>query len=159
VMIIAMLHPEITDMDELRKTGENYIRNELIRLEGVADVNLIGTEEKEVLIATDQYKLNAHNLTSDQIVQQIQNMNRNVSGGSIVEMGKKYVIKGAGLFKNISELENLVISYKQAQNTQNSQNPDAGINDKVPVFLSSSISVISGCNMAIIITGDALGSC
>jgi len=145
VMIIAMLHPEITDMDELRKTGENYIRNELIRLEGVADVNLIGTEEKEVLIATDQYKLNAHNLTSDQIVQQIQNMNRNVSGGSIVEMGKKYVIKGAGLFKNISELENLVISYKQAQNTQNSQNPDAGINDKVPVFLKD-IATISLIN-------------
>ncbi|MEN8122172.1 MAG: efflux RND transporter permease subunit [Bacteroidota bacterium] len=135
VMIIAMLHPEITDMDELRKTGENYIRNELIRLEGVADVSLIGTEEKEVLIETDQYKLKAHGLTSDQIVQQIQNMNRNVSGGSIVEMGKKYIIKGASLLGNISELENLVISYKQEQNTQNAGNTSANINDKVPVFL------------------------
>jgi len=145
VMIIAMLHPEITDMDELRKTGENYIRNELIRLEGVADVSLIGTEEKEVLIETDQYKLKAHGLTSDQIVQQIQNMNRNVSGGSIVEMGKKYIIKGASLLENISELKNLVISYKQEQNTQNPGNTTANINDKVPVFLKD-IATISLIN-------------
>ena len=93
VMIIGMLHPEITDMDELRKVGENYIRNELIRLEGIADVSLTGTEEKEVLIETNQYKLDAYGLTTSQIVQEIQNINRNVSGGTIVEMGKKYIIK------------------------------------------------------------------
>ncbi len=40
-------------MNELRKTGENYIRNELIRLEGVAEVALSGTEEKEIVIETD----------------------------------------------------------------------------------------------------------
>src|SRR6056297_151808 len=38
VLIIGLRHPEISDMDELRKVGENYIRNELIRLEGIADV-------------------------------------------------------------------------------------------------------------------------
>ena len=145
VMIIAMLHPKITDMDELRKTGENYIRNELIRLEGVADVRLIGTEEKEIIIETDQYKLKAHGLTSDQIVQQIQNMNRNISGGSIVDMGKKYIIKGAGLLENIGELENLVISFKQEQNTQNNGNNILNINDKVPVYLKdiAKISLIN----------------
>ena len=40
VMMLAMLHPNIQDMDELRKVGENYIRNELIRLEGIAEVDL-----------------------------------------------------------------------------------------------------------------------
>ena len=134
VMIIGMRHPEISDMDELRKVGENYIRNELIRLEGVADVTLTGTEEKEVQIETNQYKLDAFGLTAGQIVQQIQNMNRNVSGGSIVEMGKKYIIKGASLFENIRDLENLVVSYKQINSGQNIQ-PEASINNKVPIFL------------------------
>ncbi len=134
VMIIGMLHPEISDMDELRKVGENYIRNELIRLEGVADVNLTGIEEKEVLIETDQYKLDAYGLTVGQIVQQVENMNRNVSGGSIVEMGKKYIIKGASLLENVHDLENLVISYKQINPGQSTQTPNA-ISNKVPVFL------------------------
>ena len=134
VMIIGMLHPEISDMDELRKVGENYIRNELIRLEGIADVSLTGTEEKEVLIETDQYRLDAFGLTAGQIVQQIQDMNRNVSGGSVVEMGKKYIIKGASLLENVHDLENLVISYKQINPGQNTQTANA-ISNKVPVFL------------------------
>lgn len=129
VMIIGMLHSEITDMDELRKVGENYIRNELIRLEGIADVTLTGTEEKEVLIETEQYKLDAYGLTTSQIVQEIQNMNRNVSGGTIVEMGKKYIIKGSSLVDNIQDIENIVLSYKQVS-TQNQ-----AINEKVPIFL------------------------
>ncbi len=131
VMIIGMLHPEINDMDELRKVGENYIRNELIRLEGIADVTLTGTEEKEILIETDQYKLDAYGLTTSQIVQEIQNMNRNVSGGTIVEMGKKYIIKGSGLVKDVRDIENIVLSYKQISSLQAQSNQ----NSKAPIFL------------------------
>ncbi|MFN8258509.1 MAG: efflux RND transporter permease subunit [Bacteroidales bacterium] len=134
VMLIAMKNDNITDMNELRQVGENYIRNELIRLEGVADVVLSGTEEKEVVIETDQARLNAYGLTTDNIVQQIQNVNRNVSGGSIVEMGKKYIIKGVSLIKDITELENLVITYKQGTSgVQASLAPS--ISNRVPVFL------------------------
>ena len=136
VMQVGMLHPEITDMDELRKIGENYIRNELIRLEGIAEVNLTGTEEKEVLIETEQYLLDAHGLTAEQVVAQIQNMNRNVSGGTVVEMGKKYIIKGSSLVKNLDALGNIIVSYKAA--TANTANPTAqaaNTAEKVPVFL------------------------
>ncbi|OFX89970.1 MAG: acriflavine resistance protein B [Bacteroidetes bacterium GWF2_33_16] len=131
VMIIGMFHPEITDMDELRKVGENYIRNELIRLEGIADVTLTGTEEKEILIETEQYKMDAYGLTTSQIVQEIQNMNRNVSGGTIVEMGKKYIIKGSGLVKDVRDIENIVLSYKQVVSSQTS----GSSNQKAPIFL------------------------
>ncbi len=114
VMIMAMYHPEITDMNELRKTGENYIRNELIRLEGVADVVLTGTEEREIVVETDPYQLNAYGLTTDNLVQQIISMNRNVSGGSIVEMGKRYIIKGTSLLADENDLNNIVVTYKQS---------------------------------------------
>ncbi len=134
VMIVGMLHPETKDMDEMRKIGENYIRNELIRLEGIADVSLTGTEEKEIQIETSPYILNAFGLTANDIVQQIQNMNRNVSGGTIVEMGKKYIIKGAGLIKSLDDLENMVITYKQVGANQNVQ-AAASVETKVPVFL------------------------
>ncbi len=130
VLIIGLRHPEISDMDELRKVGENYIRNELIRLEGIADVTLTGTEEKEVLIETEPYKLDAFGLTTGQIVQEIQNVNRNVSGGTIIEMGKKYIIKGTSLVKNIEDIENIVLSYKLVNETENQ---NARI--KTPIFL------------------------
>ncbi|MFK5855321.1 MAG: efflux RND transporter permease subunit [Bacteroidota bacterium] len=135
IMVVGMLNPEITDMDELRQVGENYIRNELIRLDGIADVVITGGEEKEVLIETNKYLLDAYGLTASQLVQQIQNMNRNVSGGTIVEMGKKYIIKGVSLLKSIDELNNIVVIYQQSNPNQNNSTTDNNISEKIPVFL------------------------
>ena len=144
VMIIGVLNPEIQDMDEFRKVGQNFIRNELIRLEGIADVSLAGIEEKEISIETDQYKLKAFNVTPAQIVQQIQNLNRNTSGGSIVEMGKKYIIKGTSLVSNLSEIENIIITYKNNSGQQPTVGQSA-VNqnniDKTPVFLKDLANV------------------
>lgn len=144
VMLIAMVNPDISDMNEMRKVGENYIRNELIRIEGIADVTLSGTEVKEVVIETDQYQLNSYGLTADNIVQQVQGMNRSVSGGSIEEMGKKYIIKGTSLVKNVEDLENMVITYKQESATATSSSttgttdfasPKVNTAERIPVFL------------------------
>ncbi|MDA3906635.1 MAG: efflux RND transporter permease subunit [Bacteroidales bacterium] len=136
IMTIGMLNPTISDMDELRKVGENYIRNELIRLEGIAEVNLTGTEEKEVLIETEAYLLDAHGLSVNQVVSQIQNMNRSVSGGTVVEMGKKYIIKGSSLVEDLDALKNIIVSYKApTASSSQSENQQATVADKVPVYL------------------------
>ncbi len=146
VMTIAMRHPDIDDMDELRRTGENYIRNELVRLEGIADVVLTGTEERELAIETSQYALDAYGLTTDQIVQQIQSMNRTVSGGTVVDMGKKYVIKGTGLLEDKKDLENLVVAYRDPQQTTltaatGSASSSNSVSNRVPVFLKDVATV------------------
>lgn len=137
VMLVAMYNPEIKDMNELRKVGENYIRNELIRLEGVADVKLSGIEEKEIVVETDPYRLSAYGLTADNLVQQIMSMNRNVSGGSIVEMGKRYIIKGTALLASERDMESLVVSFRQSASTSNATataSQTSNVN-RVPIFL------------------------
>ncbi len=113
VMIVAFSNPDITDMSSLRKTAESYIRNELIRLEGIADVEITGAEEKEVSINTDSYILEAHGLTLDNVQSQIERFNRNVSGGSIVELGKQYVIKGVSIYEDIDDFANTIIKYER----------------------------------------------
>lgn len=113
VMIIAVRNPAIADLNEMRKIGEGYIRNELIRLEGIADVVISGIEEKQLFVSTDDYKLAAYGLSVDDIVQRIESLNQTVSGGSIVEQGLQYLIKGMGSIKNKQELENLVVGFKQ----------------------------------------------
>lgn len=145
IMIIGMLNSEVTDMDELRQVGDNYIRNELIRLDGIADVIITGDEEKEVLIETNKYLLDAHGITADQIVQQIQNVNRNVSGGTIVEMGKKYIIKGVSVIESIDQLNDIVITYTQPESEQDPQSMNVGNTEKKPVFLRD-VAVVSFTN-------------
>ncbi len=135
IMVIGMVNPQVTDMDELRLVGDNYIRNELIRLDGIADVILTGDEEKEVLIETNKYLLDAYGLTVGQLVQQIQNVNRNVSGGTIVEMGKKYIIKGVSVLENIDQLNDIVVTYTQPENSQTNPNASTSNTQKTPIFL------------------------
>jgi HAE1 family hydrophobic/amphiphilic exporter-1 len=93
VMLVALRHTETNDLNELRKVAENYVRNELIRLEGIADVEIDGAEEMEVLVETSDYLLKSYNVDLATISSRIENFNQNVSGGSIVEMGRRYIIR------------------------------------------------------------------
>ncbi len=113
VMVVGLSSSTITDMNDLRKVAENYIRNELVRLEGVAEVEISGAEDVEVLIETNQYLLDAFGLTLDEISTRIQSFNQNISGGSIEEMGLRYVVKGVSLLTDISDFENVIVGYKQ----------------------------------------------
>ncbi len=131
IMLLALSHPEIGDLNELRRTAENIIRNDLIRLEGVAAVEIVGDRKREVEIQTDPYTLEAYGLTLDRLASTVRNSNRNLSGGSIVEMGRRYIIKGVGEFQNLDEIENLIVAYKT---TPAEPGTDAG-RDRVPVYL------------------------
>jgi len=113
IIMLGFYHPEIDDMDELRKVAESYIRNELIRLEGIADVRLLGQEEKEVVVETNQYLLEAYGLTPAAVANRIREYNRDVSGGSITEMGTKYVIKGISEFSSLEEISQVIVTFRQ----------------------------------------------
>jgi len=131
VMIIGLTHDEITDMNELRKSAENYIRNELVRLEGIAEVELSGQEEGEVVINTDLYRLEALNLTMDEISSRIESFNSSVSGGSISEMGMQYIVKGVSLLSTVEDFENLIIGYESVK----SETDGESTSSKAPIFL------------------------
>ncbi|WP_297088871.1 efflux RND transporter permease subunit [uncultured Draconibacterium sp.] len=142
IMIIGLKHNEISDMNELRKVAENYIRNELVRLEGIADVELSGQEESEIIIETDVYRLDAQGLTMDEVATRIQNFNRNVSGGQITDLGTQYIVKGVSMLQTIEDFENLIVGYKAVQSTENSNN-QAGVT-MAPVYLKDVAAVSVG---------------
>lgn len=138
VMIVGLKNENISNMDELRKVAENYIRNELVRIEGIADVKLTGVEETEVIIETNKYILESFGLTSDVIAAQINSYNRNVSGGSIIDMGLKYVVKGVSVLKDLTDLENIIVGFKQETQgvNQMSQSQTTGsVSGRIPVYL------------------------
>lgn len=134
VMLIGLSHNTIRDLNELRKIAENYVRNELVRLEGVAQVTLSGQQEQEVNIKPIPYKLEAFDVTLDDIAQKIQSFNQNVSGGSIQELGLKYTVKGVGMLKSKADFDQLIIGYKegQAQQSSASENTSPSIGGQSP---------------------------
>ncbi len=141
VMIVGLRNPRIENMDELRKVAENYVRNELVRIEGVADVRIVGKEESEVVIETNKYLLESFGLTTDAIAAQIMNYNRNVSGGSIVDMGTKYVVKGVSVLEDTEDLQNIIVGFKtqtpavSGQSAAGQAAGNAAAGERVPVYL------------------------
>lgn len=144
IMLIGIAHNTIEDLNELRKVADNYVSKELIRLEGVAQVTLSGEQEQEVVINTVPYKLEAFQLSLDDISQKIQSFNQNVAGGTVQELGLQYTVKGVGMLETEADFDNLIIGYKEGaaaalpsnQNT-NTTNESAGNtgNNRVPIYL------------------------
>jgi HAE1 family hydrophobic/amphiphilic exporter-1 len=140
VMIIGLTHTEIDDMNEIRKVAENYIRNELVRLEGVAEVELSGQEESEIIIETDIYRLDAQNLSMDEVASRIQNFNRNVSGGQISDMGMQYIVKGVSMLQTVDDFESLIVGYKLVRTQTEGQT----VGEMAPVYLKDVANVSIG---------------
>ncbi|MDX2430237.1 MAG: efflux RND transporter permease subunit, partial [Bacteroides sp.] len=133
VMLVAFGHEESSDLNELRKTAENYVRNELIRLEGIADVEVDGVEELEVLVETNDHLLNAYNLDISTLTGKIEGYNQNISGGSIVEMGKRYIVRGISELEQVRDLEEIIVKMGDASEESGSE--------RVPVLLKDVATV------------------
>ena len=145
VVLVGMSHQSITDMAELRKIAESYIRNELIRLEGVAEVTLSGEEVSTLTIQTDPYKLDAFQLKIEDIASRIESNNQSISGGRVSELGLQYLVKSSSLFASEDDFENLIVGYKAIQQEEASGNNASGTatanSNKAPVFLKEVATV------------------
>jgi HAE1 family hydrophobic/amphiphilic exporter-1 len=118
IMIIGFSNPDITDMAELRKVADSYVCNELMRVEGVADVSLAGDEFTNLVIDADPYKLKAFNITVDNISSRIQESNQRVSGGRITEQGFQYLVTGSNTLTDEAAFGNIIVGYRNTETNQ-----------------------------------------
>jgi HAE1 family hydrophobic/amphiphilic exporter-1 len=131
IMTIALTHDEVKDMNELRKIAENYLRGELVRVDGIADIQLSGQEVAAVEIRTDRYLLDAFGLTVDGIASRIEELNQNVSGGNIQENDLSYSVKGVNLIRSVEDIGNVIVAFKEGSDATGGESAGA----KAPVYL------------------------
>lgn len=141
IMTIALTNNEVKDMNELRKIAENYMRNELVRVDGIADIQLNGQEQASVEISTDAYMLEAFGLTADDIAQKIGSLNANVSGGNIQDGDIQYTVKGVNLISNIEDIENIIVAFKEETTSGETTENQAASKMKAPIYLKDVATV------------------
>ena len=144
IMTIALTHNEVKDMNELRKIAENYMRNELVRVDGIADIQLNGQEQAIVEISTNPYMLEAFGLTADGIASQITAINQNVSGGTITDGDIQYTVKGVNLITRLQDIENIIVAFKEnssSGSSSSSESTSSAGKTKAPVYLKDVASV------------------
>lgn len=79
------------------------------RVPGVAQVNLIGGQEREIQVSFDAAKLEANGLSVLQVQQAVLAANLDFPTGSVQTREQDILIRLAGKFKTIDELRNLVV--------------------------------------------------
>lgn len=82
----------------------------LSRVQGVAQVNIIGGQEREIQVNLDATKLQGYGLSIPQVQQTILASNLDFPTGNIQTREQKILIRLAGKYKNVEELRNLVVS-------------------------------------------------
>lgn len=87
------------------------IQDEIEKINGILEVDLIGGLEREIRVIVDPQKLSQYNISTDQIKTAISCSNINFPGGDIEIDNKNFNIRTVGEFKDAKELENIVITY------------------------------------------------
>jgi HAE1 family hydrophobic/amphiphilic exporter-1 len=84
MMVIHMLSPDDTyDQLYVSNYARSRVRDVLLRLEGVGDVQIFGEREYSLRVWLDPEKLSAYGMTAGDVVQALRDQNVQVSGGSI----------------------------------------------------------------------------
>jgi Cu(I)/Ag(I) efflux system membrane protein CusA/SilA len=96
-------------LEELRAIQDWYLRYQLTKAHGVAEVASVGGFVKQYQVVMDPRKLQAYGVSPSRVTQVIRESNRDV-GGRVVEMTEtEYMVRGKGYLRGISDLETLVV--------------------------------------------------
>ena len=100
------------DQVEFYDLLDKKIQPVLSRVNGVAQVNLVGGQEREIQISLDAKKLQGYGISVPQAQQIILASNLDFPTGKVKTRENSTLIRLAGKFKNVEELRNLVVSTK-----------------------------------------------
>ena len=108
-----ILYYGVTGMEDtrtLRKYLDDNVRPRLERLEGVASVYIMGGLEREINVSIDRDKLDAFNISIDQVVRKLAMENVNVSGGHVTKGYIEYLVRTMGEYKDVDAIRNTIVA-------------------------------------------------
>ncbi|MEO8768550.1 MAG: CusA/CzcA family heavy metal efflux RND transporter [Ferruginibacter sp.] len=97
---------------DLRTMQDWIVGRQLSGIPGVAEVTGFGGISKQYEVAIDPDRLKAMNVTIPEIFHALQKNNENTGGAYIDRKPNAYFIRGVGLVKSFSDIENILIKHE-----------------------------------------------
>lgn len=88
---------------------DNEIKTQVSQIRGIAQVNIIGGNQREIEIKANVQKLEQYGISLLQVKQMIEATNVDFPTGKIKDDDNKTIIRIAGKFENLDEIRNLVV--------------------------------------------------
>ena len=101
----------------LRTLQEWIVTPQLKSVAGVNEINSYGGYFKQYQVIVSPEKLVRHAITVDEVYSAISNNNQNVGGNILEKNTDQYIVRGVGLIKNITDIENIVLKSQKGTPT------------------------------------------
>ena len=108
IMILAMTSDSTSPL-QLNTLAEWSVRPRILSVGGVAQVSIIGGEQKQYQVQVDPYKLKYHEVSLDQVLEACRAVNENVSGSFFNQYSNEYIVRGIIRTHRIEDIENALI--------------------------------------------------
>ena len=108
IMIIGIT-ADTTSMSDIRSLADRVIRPRLLSIGGVSQVAIIGGDIKEYQIQIMPERMRHYNISLTEIMECVEGINNNATGGVLYEYGNEYIIKGDVNTTYIDDLSKAVI--------------------------------------------------
>ncbi|SMP12240.1 Multidrug efflux pump subunit AcrB [Desulfurobacterium pacificum] len=111
VMILAVYPRKGSGLTlaQVRELAENEIKDQLLNLPNVSDVEVFGGYEREVEILPDYLKMAKYGITLNQLLKAVRDNNRNFPTGLIINKNGMVVLKIKDEAERIEDLKNILI--------------------------------------------------
>ncbi len=114
-IIYFSLASDTRNRGEIRKLAIDVVKDELQRLDGVADVSVFGAADREIHIYIDPQKIDSYNISFQQIEEAINNENVNTPGGKVKQNGTELTVRTLGKYKSVDDIKNIIIANQQGR--------------------------------------------
>ncbi|MFQ5629819.1 MAG: efflux RND transporter permease subunit, partial [bacterium] len=95
--------------DELYEAVNKIMIPRIQRIDGVANVEIRGMDQRQVMVELDMERMRAHNLDFFNLSRSLRTNNANISAGTVLDAGKKYTVRVIGEFQNVDEIAQVPI--------------------------------------------------
>lgn len=111
VMVLSVYPKDPSlSLADVRQIAENQIKNELLKIPDVQNVDVFGGYEKEVFIEIDREKINKYNLSVPFVITRIQQSNVDMPIGIVVNNNNEILIESLNKGKSLEEIKNIQIT-------------------------------------------------
>lgn len=97
---------------ELRTIADWILRRRLLSVPGVSQILTIGGEVKQYQILVSPEKLAEYDISLNEVLRAAEASNENSSGGTYMDAGQEYLIRGIGRVQNLEDISQSVIAMR-----------------------------------------------
>ncbi len=99
------------DLAKIRQLADNDIKEDLLRVKDVANVEVFGGYIPELTVAVDSGRLNSYGINIAQVMSAIAAQNLNIPDGLIIKDKDQYILKTQGELAKKEDAGNIVIAH------------------------------------------------